>query len=287
MKDNRKPGQSQLDYLWVNYAEFSVSKEPTENPDQILTQGAINSILQEFHGVSSVKVIEEGDNKILEVKNSDGKVFTYPLPTSITITSFTKRQITQADRNKGCALSLNTWVYAILLSNGNEYIAPIDKYIGNSSEAIIVDVLENAIYAELKISNRNSIVSLGIFDDGLSADLNISKDTEGISFEKKHDGLSANVVLQNSDKFIKFSLLTSEEYFNLVKEDQVDETTMYFIKGSKYFYFGLYKMGGASGSIDLDNYYTKQQIDNKLKDYVTKDYLRNELDKNTINWLNI
>lgn len=287
MKDNRKPGQSQLDYLWVNYAEFSVSKEPTENPDQILTQGAINSILQEFHGVSSVKVIEEGDNKILEVKNSDGKVFTYPLPTSITITSFTKRQITQADRNKGCALPLNTWVYAIMLSDGNEYIAPIDKYIGNSSEAIIVDVLENAIYAELKISNRNSIVSLGIFDDGLSADLNISKDTEGISFEKKYDGLSANVVLQNSDKFIKFSLLTSEEYFNLVKEDQVDETTMYFIKGSKYFYFGLYKMGGASGSIDLDNYYTKQQIDNKLKDYVTKDYLRNELDKNTINWLNI
>lgn len=287
MKDNRKPGQSQLDYLWVNYAEFSVSKEPTENPDQILTQGAINSILQEFHGVSSVKVIEEGDNKILEVKNSDGKVFTYPLPASITITSFTKRQITQADRNKGCALPLNTWVYAILLSNGNEYIAPIDKYIGNSSEAIIVDVLENAIYAELKISNRNSIVSLGIFDDGLSADLNISKDTEGISFEKKYDGLSANVVLQNSDKFIKFSLLTSKEYFNLVKEDQVDETTMYFIKGSKYFYFGLYKMGGASGSIDLDNYYTKQQIDNKLKDYVTKDYLRNELDKNTINWLNI
>lgn len=287
MKDNRKPGQSQLDYLWVNYAEFSVSKEPTENPDQILTQGAINSILQEFHGVSSVKVIEEGDNKILEVKNSDGKVFTYPLPTSITITSFTKRQITQADRNKGCALPLNTWVYAIMLSDGNEYIAPIDKYIGNSSEAIIVDVLENVIYAELKISNRNSIVSLGIFDDGLSADLNISKDTEGISFEKKYDGLSANVVLQNSDKFIKFSLLTSEEYFNLVKEDQVDETTMYFIKGSKYFYFGLYKMGGASGSIDLDNYYTKQQIDNKLKDYVTKDYLRNELDKNTINWLNI
>ena len=186
MKDNRKPGQSQLDYLWVNYAEFSVSKEPTENPDQILTQGAINSILQEFHGVSSVKVIEEEDNKILEVKNSDGKVFTYPLPASITITSFTKRQITQADRNKGCALSLNTWVYAIMLSDGNEYIAPIDKYIGNSSEAIIVDVLENVIYAELKISNRNSIVSLGIFDDGLSADLNISKDTEGISFEKKY-----------------------------------------------------------------------------------------------------
>ena len=30
-----------------------------------------------------------------------------------------------------------------------------------------------------------------------------------------------------------------------------------------------------------------KQFNNKLKDYVTKDYLRNELDKNTINWLNI
>ena len=33
--------------------------------------------------------------------------------------------------------------------------------------------------------------------------------------------------------------------------------------------------------------YVEEQIDNKLKDYVTKDYLRNEVDKNTINWLNI
>lgn len=286
MKDNRKPGQSQLDYLWVNYAEFSVSKTPTENPDQILTQGAINSILQEFHGVSSVKVIEQEDNKILEVINSDGKVLTYPFPANIIITNFTKRQITQSDKDRGCTLPIDTWVYAIQLSNGNEYIAPIDKYIGNSSEAIIVSILENTIYAELKISNRNSIVSLGIFDDGLSADLNISQQGN-ISFEKNHDGLSANVVLQNSDKFIKFSLLTSEEYLNLVKEDQIDETTMYFIKGSKYFYFGHYKMGGTSGSADLDDYYTNQEIDSKLKTYVTKDYLESELDKNIINWINI
>lgn len=283
MKDNRKPGQSQLDYLWVNYAEFSVSKTPTEDPDQILTQGAINSILKEFKGITSVKVTGD-ENKILEVTNSDGKVITYPLPTSVKVVSFTKRQITQADRNKGCTLPLDTWVYAILLSDGNEYIAPIDKYIGNSSEAIIVDVLENAIYAELKISNRESIISLGVFEDGLSADLKLSKEG-GISFEKKQDGLSANVILQNSDKFIKFRLLTSEEYLDLVEASQVDDTTMYFIKGQRHFYFGLYKMVGDN--IDLDNYYTMQQIDDKLRNYVTKDKLQEELDKNVLNWVDI
>lgn len=287
MKDKRKPGQSQLDYLWANYGEFSVSTIPSEDTDVILTQEAINSILQEFSGISSVKIIEQKGKQILEVITSDGKVIEYPLPESITIISFKKRQITQADRNKGCELSLNTWVYAILLSNGNEYLAPIDNYIGNSSESIVVNILENTIYAELKISNRPSIISLGVYKDGLSSDLNISKEIGGIVFEKRDDGLSGDIVLQNSDKFIKFSLLTSEEYSDLAEANLVDETTMYFIKGSRFFYFGQYKMGGASGSIELDDYYTKKDIDDRLSSYATKDYVQSELDKTTINWINI
>ena len=243
MKDKRKPGQSQLDYLWVNYGEFSVSTEPSDDTDAILTQGAINSIIQNFSGVSSVEVVEQEGNKVLKVVTSDGKISTYPFPSSITIQSFTKRQITQADRNKGCELPLGTWVYAILLSDGNEYLAPIDKYIGKSSESIIIDVIENTVYAELKISNRPSIVSLGVYGDGIPADL--------------------------------------------VEADLVDDTTMYFIKGSKYFYFGLYKMGGTFGSVELDDYYTKQEINSKLSSYATKDYVQTELDKVTINWINV
>ena len=150
-----------------------------------------------------------------------------------------------------------------------------------------MNVIENAIYAELKISNRPSIVSLGVYGDGISADLDLSSERGGVVFEKKDDGLSGEVVLQNSDKVIRFSLLTSEEYSDLAEANLVDDTTMYFIKGSKYFYFGLYKMGGTSGSVELDDYYTKQEIDSKLSSYATKDYVQTELDKVTINWINV
>ncbi len=287
MKDKRKPGQSQLDYLWANYSDFSVITSPSDDSDAILTQGAINSLLQEFSGIKSVKVIQQNNNSVLEVITSDNQATLYPFPPSITIERFSKRYITQADRNKGCELPLNTQVYSILLSNGNEYIAPIDKYIGQDSSSILLNIIENTVYAELKISNRNSIVLLKTLDDGVYADLNISPDTEGILFNKKDNGLSANIVLQNSDKFIKFSLLTAEQYSNLAELNLIDSTTMYFIKGARYFYFGQYKMAGSSGSIILDDYYTKQQLDNKFKDYITKDELSKELDKTIINWNNV
>lgn len=282
----RQEGQSQLDYLWVNYGDFATSSVPTDDPDTIITQGAIKSLLQEFKGVASVEVIDKEGTKILQVKTSENEIFEYPFPTNITIVSFRRREITQADRNKGCELPLGTLAYSILMSDGNEYLAPITKYTGSISPSIAVDLLESAIYAELKVSNRPSIISLGVYEDGVSADLNFSSEIGGIAFEKKEDGLYGNVVLQNSDKFIKFSLLTSEEYSDLAEANLVDDTTMYFIKGSKIFYFGTYKMSGSSGSVDLDDYYSKQEIDRKLKDYVTKDELQTKLDSVIINWIN-
>lgn len=277
----RQPGQSQLDYLWVNYGDFSVSNTISEDENVILTQKAITSILKELGGVQSVKII--GD--ILEVKSSTGIVNTYPLPSGISIQNFTRRQIEQSDRNKGCELPLGTWVYSIMLSNGNEYLAPTNVYIGKESSSILVNLLENTIYAELKISNRPSIISINTNNDGISADLNISSDG-GILFNKTDDGLQGNVILQNSDKFVKFSLLTETEYSELRDTSLIDDTTMYFIKGQQYFYFGSYKMCGSSGTIELDNYYTKTELDNMLKEYATKTYVATEVDKNTINWTN-
>ena len=98
----RQEGQSQLDYLWVNYGDFATSSVPTDDPDTIITQGAIKSLLQEFKGVASVEVIDKEGTKILQVKTSENEIFEYPFPTNITIVSFRRREITQADRNKGC-----------------------------------------------------------------------------------------------------------------------------------------------------------------------------------------
>lgn len=289
MKDKRRPGQSQLDYLWVNYGGYSVSSIPSSEPDVILTQEAITSILKEFKNVTSVQILDKNGVQVLEVKTSDGKVTAYSLPASVTITNFTKRKVTQYDKDNGCTFPIESQVYSILLSNGAEYLAPIDNYKGKNSSSIILEVLDNTIQAELQISNKPSLIQLGIHNDGLFADLNISQQIGGISFQKLSDGLQGNIILQNTDKFIKFSLVTSQEYSDLAEVNLIDDSTMYFIKGQKYFYFGTYKIGGttSSGNVELDDYYTKQDVDSKLSGYATKDYVQDKIDANSIKWINI
>lgn len=284
----KSQGVSQLDYLWANFGDFSVAKIPTDNPDDILTQGAVKSIIADLSGISSVQVVYEDGVAYLVVTDTFGVVLSKdPIPSGISISAFGKRQITQSDINKGCELPLGTYVYYIQLSNGNEYLAPADHYTGYTSSTIITDIVDNAIHAELKINNQESIVSLSSTDDGLNADLNLSTTTDGVILSKLNDGLQGNVVLQNSDKFIKFSLLTLEQYEQLSTDGLIDDTTMYFIKNARYFYFGQYLMMGSEGSIVLDDYYTKQDIEDKLSNYVTKEELQTELDKTTLSWNNI
>lgn len=277
---------SQLDYLWVNYADFSVSNTPTDNPNTILTQEAILSIIKEFGDISSVDVVLKGGLYYLVVTDSNGTIVNEkPIPSGISIQSFTKRLVTQNDRDKGCELPLNSPVYSILLSDGNEYLAPIELYKGYESRTIITSIINNSIYAELKINNQSSIISLTDTSNGLSANLKLAQG--GILFTETADGLQGDVVLQNSDKFVKFCLLTIEEYEQLSKDNQIDDTTMYFIKGAKFFYWGKYLMMGSESSIVLDKYYTKEEVDDKLSNYVTKDELQEKLDTVVLNWNNI
>lgn len=279
---------SQLDYLWVNYGNFSVSTTPTNNPNDILTQEAINSLLQEFSTIKSVQIIDKNGLKYLVVTNNDNTIINeQPIPSGISIQNFGKRQVTQSDRDKGCELPLNSYVYFILLTDGNEYLAPIDRYQGYESRTIITDIINNSVYAELKINNQDSIVSINDTPQGIKADISISDKSDSILLSKTQSGLEGNIILQNSDKFVKFSLLTIEEYENLSLNNQVDETTMYFIKGARFFYFGKYLMAGSEESIVLDNYYTKDEINSKLVNYVTKDELQSRLDEVIINWNNI
>lgn len=57
MTNKRKPGQSQLDYLWVNFGNLEVSNQPNlTSPDEtILTESAvINEIKRQIDSVEGL-----------------------------------------------------------------------------------------------------------------------------------------------------------------------------------------------------------------------------------------
>ena len=280
--DKRIQGQSQLDYLWANYGNLNVSSTLTTSPDDtLLTQKAIQQFIG--NGISDIKVTTRDNTNYLDLYNSSGQIIkSQILPSGIAIKSFGARIITQADIDKGSELTLGTPVYSIVLTNGNEYLAPTTSYVGEATSSIALHILNDAISAELKINNRASIVSISNTDDGVSADLNLSTDS-GISFKKGTDGYEGGVVLENSDKFIKFCLVSSAGYTNLVNNNEINDTTMYLISDKDYFYFGKHKMMGSG--ISLDDYYTKEELDNIIDNKIT-----NIIDiklEQTLNWNNI
>lgn len=80
MIDKRKPGQSQLDYLWVTFGSYEVSDRFEDNPSEYIpTQEAIIEYLKKFQGsskdlfeiVDSLPVLGDS-NKIYLVQNEEG-----------------------------------------------------------------------------------------------------------------------------------------------------------------------------------------------------------------------
>lgn len=268
--DKRIQGQSQLDYLWVNFGNVNVSSTLTNNPENtLLTQKAIQQFVNS--GINDIKVITKDNNNYLDSYDSSGQLISSQLlPSGISIKSFGTRNITQTDIDKGTDLPLNTSVYSIVLTNGNEYLTPKDTYVGKDTSSIVLNILNNTISAELRLSSNPSIVSLENTDNGLRANLNLS-DNSSIKFKEDTDGYEGGIVLENTDKFIKFCLISSEEYAALA--DNVNDTTVYFISGSNYFYFGKTKMISSGISEEYLNDKINNSIDNKLEQ--------------TLNWNNI
>lgn len=278
----RQKGQSQLDYLWANFGSFAVSDNFTDNPEgTILSQKALEGFIKETNGIDDLKIVETNEGPKLVAYTNGVEVANLSIPSGVSIQAFGRRTITQADKNKGCALDLGTQVYYIMLSNGNEYLTP--TVTGKDTKSIALSLVENAIYADLKINNQDSIVELNTTPEGIQARLRISNDSSSIILSEDVKGLRGDIVLNGANKFLQFSLVTLEEYNSLPEKD---ETTMYFIKGKPFFYFGdTLMMGETSGTVDLDNYYNKQDIDQLLSNYVTHPYLQGKLDE--LNWNNI
>ena len=276
----RKQGQSQLDYLWVNYGNRFVSDtlEKGSIPTSELLQQLVTGISND--SVNTIKVI--GD-KLVGNNKSGNPIFSIDISEITTggraITNFGKRYITYEDINNGCEYPKDTPVYFLRFSDDSELLAKIDEYKGQETNSVILNISKNLISADLKINNEDSIVPIKETFKGIKADLKIDPNIESIKLTKELEGLKAKIILDNEGRSLKFKYLTLSDYLNI---ENPDSTTVYFIKDKKYFYFGKYIIG--QGSVNLDNYYTKQEIDNNL---ATKQYVDDLLSDIGLNWKSI
>lgn len=248
----RSPGQSQLDFLWVNYGG-PLEQDLIPSIDQL--QKLLNGLSD-----SSITNIRVVNNKLVGYNKNNEEVFSVDIEDiNKTPTSFTKRYITQEDIDKGCTYKKGTPVYSIVFSDNSELIAKIDEYQGEITNSIDIRVSDHIISGKLRVNNDKSLVLLKETNDGIVGDLKISPNVESIELTRELEGLKAKIILDNEGKTLKFKYLTLTDYLAI---ENPDPTTVYFIQGKKYFYFGRYAIG--NGETNLDDYYTKDEIDAKL-----------------------
>ena len=179
--DRRKPGQSQLDYLWVNFGNKFITSDIKEvDPDAIPSI----QLLKDVSGISgSIAQITVEDGFLL-AKNSDGEVISSVNTDEIgglSIIDFKKRVITDKDIELGCTLPVGTGVLSIKLSNGVEYLSETLDGGETATAQTIVD--GNTIYTDVKISKLPGNVFISKNYDGLKANVDIDHVVEQIKEE--------------------------------------------------------------------------------------------------------
>lgn len=165
----RRPGQSQLDYLWENFGEFSKFKNIRVQGDKVqcLNDQGEELFLLNISGLSSTgqSSIQEFDKKEI-----NGKLY-----------------------------------YYIKLSDGTEFKSPIDSVSGSETECIILNVENNIISGKLKLNNEDSLIVLKETEKGLKVEINDSTLQESLQLIKD---VSENItelkesIKQNSDTLV-------------------------------------------------------------------------------------
>lgn len=270
MSDKRKPGQSQLDYLWANYGNLEVSNKTSEAPSDevILTESAvvneIRSYLNDFGNFTIDSVIVDDTTIALLIKNQQGIVVSRTTITrGAVITDFKQFISTQEDVDNGIVSKIGT--PCIQLKDSLEQIFTIELPLlsGSETDSIITTVKNNKVAAQLKIDNPivEKSIELRQSSNGIQANL-ITNKKSPIKIDKTDDGIYLHQTWEGEQFDLKVKELKINEYLLL---NNIDKGTLYFVTDVPCIYFRRVKFGSNEQfSQILDNYYNKSEINNLI-----------------------
>jgi hypothetical protein len=266
-KEIQRPrNMSQLDYLWTTYGSYKVSNEVDTENDSIPTSSAIRNYITTSIEESITELdSEEIDGYKIKIigKNPSGQeVSSIQIDSDTKISSFLRHVATQTDVDNGLANYVGEHWLVLKTNTGMEYWASVDDLFirGQESDTIINQTEDGKISSSVKINNPiiNKSVDLKTSTSGLWADLVINPNTKsrtiivkgdnGIECKFNWEGTETPVALKSFDTFDKYQLTT------------IDPGTIYLVKDVKSIYFGGIKY---SVGIDLQDYYTKDEVYNK------------------------
>lgn len=266
-KEIQRPrNMSQLDYLWTTYGSYKVSNEVDTENDSIPTSSAIRNYITSIgEGITELDSEEIDGYKIKIIgKNPSGQeVSSIQIDSDTKISSFLRHVATQTDVDNGLANYVGEHWLVLKTNTGMEYWASVDDLFirGQESDTIINQTEDGKISSSVKINNPiiNKSVDLKTSTSGLWADLVINPNTKsrtiivkgdnGIECKFNWEGTETPVALKSFDTFDEYQLTT------------IDPGTIYLVKDVKSIYFGGIKY--SSVGIDLQNYYTKDEVYNK------------------------
>lgn len=160
----REPKQSQLDYLWVNFGEYSVSTStvngnipPNTIPSAELVAKLLDTLKDE--ALSNLEVV---GSKLIGRGLNGNIIFSIDISEIVSggnsIVGFGKRYI---EEDEGSQFEPGTPVYYIELSDGNQLVTPIEggTYNGSETNTVVVTIEGESISADVKLDGDSLIKS--------------------------------------------------------------------------------------------------------------------------------
>ena len=235
MTNKRKPGQSQLDYLWTNFGSLEVSNKSNENPsnETLLTEVAIINLLKnnlaKIDAVLDAKI--DGNVVTLLIKDQQGTILSQ-IEMDLSL-GFERYVSTEEDVNNGLISKSGLTCLKLTTATGQEFL--IELMSGSETDTIITTVRDNKISAKLKIDNpvTDKSVEIKQFSTGIQANLLVNNKSS-VKVDKTEDGILVHQTWEDESIDLKTKALTTNQYLMIT---EIDDGTIYFLTDRPYIFF--------------------------------------------------